>query len=66
MSCFHMFYASFSYRMIRVTCSHAYMMLFAMPCLDLCVLCVYLHAIWLAPRLYILICLGLCSSMSMC
>ena len=29
-------------------------------------LCVYFHAIWLDPCLYMLICLDLCSSMSMC
>ena len=42
------------------------MMLLAMPCLDLFVLCVYLHAIWLNLRLHMLICLDSCSSMSMC
>ena len=51
---------------VRVTCSHACMMLLAMPCLDLCVLCVYFHAIWLDPCLHMLICLDSCSSMSMC
>ena len=51
---------------VRVTCSHTCMMLQAMPCLDLCVLCVYFHAIWLDPCLHMLICLDLCSSMSMC
>ena len=28
---------------IRDTCSHACMVLLAIPCLDLCVLCVYFH-----------------------
>ena len=30
------------------------MMLLAIPCLDLCFLCVYFHAIWLDPCLHIL------------
>ena len=30
------------------------MMLSAMPCSDLCVLCVYFHAIWLDPCLHML------------
>ena len=51
---------------VRVMCSHACMMLLAMPCLDLCVLCVYFHAIWLDPCLHMLICLDPYSSMSMC
>ena len=37
MPCFLMFYASFSSRLIRVTCSHVYLMLLATLCLDLCV-----------------------------
>ena len=68
-----MLYAMFSYALflfllyvdIRVTCSHAYMILLAMPYLDLCV-CVYFHAIWLDPCLHMLICLDSCSSMFMC
>ena len=48
---------------VRVTCSHACMMLLAMPCLDLCF---YFHVIWLDPCLHMLICLDLCSSMFMC
>ena len=51
---------------VRVTCSHACMMLLAMPYLDLCVLFVYFHTIWLDPCLHMLICLDPCSSMSMC
>ena len=39
------------------------MMLLAMPCLDLCVSCVYFHAIWLDHHM--LICLDSFSSMSM-
>ena len=49
-----------------LTCLHACMMLLAVPCLDLCVLCVYFHAIWLDPCLHIIICLDSCSSMFMC
>ena len=67
MPCLPMFYAFLSSRLtIRVTCSHAYMMLLTMPCGDLCVLCVYFHAIWLDPCLHMFICLDSCSSMSMC
>ena len=51
-TCF-VIYAVFSYVLflfllyvdVRVTCSHACMMSLAMPCLDLCVLCVYFHVI---------------------
>ena len=43
---------------VKVTCSHACMMSLAMPCLDLCVLCVHFHAIWLDPCLHMLIMLG--------
>ena len=65
-----MLYVVFSYILflfllyvdVRVTCSHACMLLLAMPCLDLCV---YFHAIWLDPSLHMLICLDSCSSMSM-
>ena len=72
-TCF-MLYAMFSYVLclflfyvnVRVTCSHACMMLLAMPCLDLCVLCVYFHAIWLDPCLHMLICLDPNSPMSTC
>ena len=72
-TCF-MLYAMFSYALflfflyvdVRVTCSHACTMLLAMPCLDLCVLCIYFHAIWLDPCLHMLICLDSCSSMIMC
>ena len=42
------------------------MTLLDMPCLDLCVLCVYFHAIWSDPCLHMLICLDSCSSMSLC
>ena len=42
------------------------MILLAMPCLDLCVSCVYFHAIWLDLCHHMLICLDPCSSMSMC
>ena len=43
---------------VKVTCSHACMMSLAMPCLDLCVLCVNFHAIWLDPCLHMRIMLG--------
>ena len=67
MPCFLMlFFLFLLYVDVRVTCSHACMMLLAMPCLDLRVLCVYFHAIWLDPCLHMLICLDSCSSMSMC
>ena len=51
---------------IRVTCSHACMMLLAMPCLDLCALCVYFHVIWLDHCLHMLMCLDLCSQHDLC
>ena len=41
---------------VRVTCSHACMMLLAMPCLDLCVLCINFHAVWLDHCPYMSIC----------
>ena len=67
MPCFPMlFFLFLLYVNVRVTCSHACMMLLAMPCLDLCILCVYIHAIWLDPCLHMLICLDSCSSTFMC
>ena len=67
MPCFpKLFFLFLLYVNVRVTCSYACMMLLAMPCLDLCVLCVYFRAIWLDPCLHMLICLDSCSSMSMC
>ena len=61
-----LFFLFLLYVDVRVTCSHACTMLLAMPCLDLCVLCVCFHAIWLDPCLHMLICLDSCPSMSMC
>ena len=45
---------------VRVTCSHACMMLLPMPCLDLC-LYVYFHTLWLDPCLHMLVCSNSCS-----
>ena len=67
MPCFSMF-CSFFFLYVddRITCSHDCTLLSAMPYLDLCVLRVYFHVIWLDPCLHMLICLDSCSSMSMC
>ena len=67
-------YAMFSYILclflfyvdVRITCSHACVMLLGYALLGSMCLCVYFHAIWLDPSLHVLICLDLCSSMSMC
>ena len=67
MPCVPMFYAFFCSRLMLGL--HARMldiMSMVMPCLDLCVLCIYFHAIWLDPCLHMLICLDSCSSMIMC
>ena len=63
------FYSMFSYVLclfqsqvdVRVTCSHVFMILLAMPCLDLCVSYIYFHDIWLDPCLHMHICLDSCS-----
>ena len=67
MPCVPMFYAFFCSRLMLGL--HARMldiMSMVMPCLDLCVLCIYFHTIWLDPCLHMLICLDPCSFMSMC
>ena len=62
-----MFYAFFCSRlMLRLHARMLDIMSMVMPCLDLCVLCVYFHAIWLDPCLHMLICLDSWSSMIMC
>ena len=52
--CLFLFYVD-----VRVTCSHACMMLLGYSLLGSMNLCIYLHA-------YMLICLDSCPSMSMC
>ena len=59
--CLFLFYVD-----VRVTCSHACMMLLGYALLGSLCLCVYFHAIWLDQSLHMLICLDSCSSMSMC
>ena len=67
-------YAMFSYILclflfyvdVKVTCSHACMMLLGYALLVSMCLCFCFHAIWLDPSLHMLICLDSCSSMSMC
>ena len=50
MPCFPMFLCLFFFWVdVGVTCSYVFMMLLAMPCLDICVSCIYFHAIWLDP-----------------
>ena len=67
MPCFSMFYSSFcSMLMLGLHARMLDIMSMVMPCLDLCVLCIYFHAIWLDPCLHMLICLDSCPSMSMC
>ena len=51
---------------VRVTCSHACMMLLGYALLGSMCLCVYFHTIWLDLSLHMLICLDSCSFMFMC
>ena len=59
--CLFLFYVD-----VKVTCTHACMMLLGYAFPGSMSLCVYFHTILLDPSLHMLICLDSCSSMFMC